>query len=97
MAGIGRPEKFFETLEATGARIVGTKTFGDHHRYSEGELTALKRRAAEAGALLVTTEKDLVRIEAKHRDRIMALPIDAVFATGGELSLMLDRLVQGQA
>ena len=97
MAGIGRPEKFFKTLEAIGARIVATKAFADHHRYSESELQALKRHAADSGALLVTTEKDFVRIDPKHRERITPLPIDAVFADDGQLRLMLDRLVQGQA
>ena len=34
MAGIGRPEKFFQTLQAMGARVVGTRAFPDHHRYT---------------------------------------------------------------
>src|SRR5262249_23770282 len=30
-AGIGRPEKFVETLRALGAEITGTQFFPDHH------------------------------------------------------------------
>ena len=33
-AGIARPEKFFATPRIT-ARLVDTRAFPDHHRYSE--------------------------------------------------------------
>lgn len=97
MAGIGRPDKFFHTLEAMGARIVGTKSFPDHHRYTLLELEAVKRIAANSGALLVTTEKDLVRIDASRRDGILPVPVHAVFADDPNLGIMLDRLAAGRA
>ena len=97
MAGIGRPDKFFHTLEAMGARIVGTKAFPDHHRYTLLELEAVKRIAANSGALLVTTEKDLVRIDANRRDGILSVPVHAVFADDPNLGIMLDRLAAGRA
>src|SRR6185295_12799654 len=55
-AGIGRPDKFFHTLQLIGASVTATRSFSDHHRYSASELTALKATADTAGALLVTTE-----------------------------------------
>jgi tetraacyldisaccharide 4'-kinase len=61
-AGIGRPEKFFASLEACGARIVAHHAFPDHHPYRAAEVAALQRRAASLDALLVTTEKDMVKI-----------------------------------
>lgn len=62
-AGIGRPAKFFATLERIGARVVEARSFDDHHPYSEaeaGELLALSQRH---DAILVTTEKDMMRLE----------------------------------
>ncbi len=97
IAGIGRPEKFFGTLQAMGARIVGHKAFPDHHPYSAQEIEALKQEAANAGALLVTTEKDLVRIAANQRDGIVAVPVHAVFADDPNLGMMLDRLAGARA
>lgn len=97
MAGIGRPEKFFRTLEAMGARLAGTKAFPDHHSYSDEELAAVKRVAADLGALLVTTEKDLVRIHPDGREGILSLPVRAVFADDPNLGIMLDRLAAGRA
>jgi tetraacyldisaccharide 4'-kinase len=61
-AGIGRPEKFFETLRATGAEIVATRRFPDHHPFSAQDVAALRALARRANARLVTTEKDAVRL-----------------------------------
>lgn len=97
MAGIGRPDKFFRTLEALGARIIGTRAFPDHHRYTVLELEAVKRIAAHLGALLVTTDKDFVRIDANRRDGILSVPVHAVFADDPNLGIMLDRLAAGRA
>jgi tetraacyldisaccharide 4'-kinase len=97
MAGIGRPEKFFHTLEAMGARIAGTKAFPDHHRYTVPELDAVRRIAADSGALPVTTEKDFVRIDANRRDGILPVPVHAAFADDPNLGMMLDSLAAGRA
>jgi len=61
-AGIAHPEKFFNTVEATGARITRRVAFADHHVYTEDDAAALLATAKKTGALLVTTEKDLVRL-----------------------------------
>jgi tetraacyldisaccharide 4'-kinase len=97
MAGIGRPEKFFRMLEALGARVIGTRAFPDHHRYTLLEIEAVKRIAANAGALLVTTEKDFVRIEPNRREGMLAVPVHAVFADNPGLDTLLDRLARPRA
>jgi len=61
-AGIGRPEKFFDTLRACGALVEATHAFPDHHRYTPGELAALRQEAEARGFQAVTTEKDFARI-----------------------------------
>ena len=63
-AGIGRPEKFFASLRATGARVVETRSFPDHHPYRADELRDLRAAALRIEAQLVTTEKDFVRLPA---------------------------------
>jgi tetraacyldisaccharide 4'-kinase len=97
MAGIGRPEKFFHTLQAMGARVVGTRAFPDHHRYTLLEIEAVKQIAANAGALLVTTEKDYVRIEPNRREGILCVPVHAVFADDPNLGILLDKLADPRA
>lgn len=62
-AGIGHPEKFFATLAALGADVAETRSFPDHHRYSVREAQSLVSDANARGLTLVTTEKDLVRMQ----------------------------------
>ena len=85
-AGIARPEKFFMTLQMNGARIEGRRAFPDHHCFTEKEAAALLKAAQEQKCMLVTTEKDWVRLpddrenpigELKFRSR--PLPIALQF------------------
>lgn len=93
-AGIGRPAKFFHTLDELGARIVAQHRFPDHHRYTEAELTALARTADAAGALLVTTEKDAVRLTATWRARVTVLPITVAWQDKAALDKVLERPIR---
>jgi tetraacyldisaccharide 4'-kinase len=90
-AGIGRPQKFFDTLTDLGARIVGAKGFPDHHPYRVGDLEALGKLADREGASLVTTEKDAVRLPAGVR--VAVLRVDLAFDDPAALRHQLaDRL-----
>jgi tetraacyldisaccharide 4'-kinase len=85
-AGIARPEKFFATLRNYGARLVDTRPFPDHHRYHERDARRLLEAAKEKNAMLVTTEKDFVRLpdddedsalgELKHRCRPFSIAVE---------------------
>jgi tetraacyldisaccharide 4'-kinase len=90
-AGIGRPEKFFETLEQAGARIVARHAFPDHHPFSEAELVRLREEAQARGARLVTTQKDAMRLDAVWRERVTALPVRLAFDDDGALDALLTR------
>jgi tetraacyldisaccharide 4'-kinase len=62
-AGIGRPEKFFATLAGIGAQLVGSRAFPDHHVFQRDEIAGLQRAARDSDAWLVTTEKDMARLQ----------------------------------
>jgi tetraacyldisaccharide 4'-kinase len=79
-AGIGRPEKFFTTLLALGAELVGTRSFPDHHPYRAGEIDRLLRAAERAEARLVTTAKDIVRVPPQMRGTIEVLEVEIRWA-----------------
>ena len=72
-AGIGRPDKFFDALDAIGLQLVARHGFADHHRYSAATLDRLAATARQAGARLVTTPKDAVRLPSGFRERVVAL------------------------
>jgi tetraacyldisaccharide 4'-kinase len=61
-AGIGDPEKFFTTLAEAGVAVADRSSFADHHRYTAKEAQALLARAQAQNLMLITTEKDHVRL-----------------------------------
>jgi tetraacyldisaccharide 4'-kinase len=88
-AGIGRPEKFIASLEAAGAHVIGSCFFADHHPYTEDEILELKAVAGDA--MLVTTEKDFVRLSIASREGIKILKVAATFDDPAALARLLDR------
>jgi tetraacyldisaccharide 4'-kinase len=96
-AGIGRPEKFFETLATTGATIVERIAFPDHHPFSEAEIAGLIARAKSASARLITTAKDHVRLRAGARAAIEILPVAACFEPRERFgSFLMERLASAR-
>jgi tetraacyldisaccharide 4'-kinase len=74
-AGIGRPGKFFATLEALGAHVIVARSYADHHLYSSTQLDALLTEAAGLGLTPVTTQKDFVRLPRVEVQKVTALPV----------------------
>ena len=93
-AGIGRPEKFVASLEESGAEVLGSCFFDDHHPYTEDEITQLRMIAGEAQ--LVTTEKDFVRLSVSQREGIRLLKAAALFDDPATLDGLLDRALSGR-
>lgn len=90
-AGIGRPEKFIASLEAEGVEVAGSCFFDDHHPYTEDEIMQLKAIAGDT--MLVTTEKDFVRLSVAQREGIRAVKAVSVFDDAAALEALLDRAV----
>lgn len=84
-SGIANPARFFDLAERLGASLVGRRAFADHHAFSDRDARALLSEAETTGAVLLTTEKDYVRLsgaegvlgELAHASR--TLPIRLVF------------------
>lgn len=92
-AGLARPEKFFDTLEAVGADLTETVPYPDHHPYSEDDLAWLVQLAEERQAQLITTEKDAARLSPEWRARVAVLPVAARFADEAALDALLAPIV----
>ncbi|MEM0899800.1 MAG: tetraacyldisaccharide 4'-kinase [Pseudomonadota bacterium] len=84
-AGIGDPQKFFDTLSTYGCWLSHAVPFGDHHMFTPADAQKLLTLADSEGLELVTTEKDHVRLiydqgplgELKKRSHV--LPVSLVF------------------
>jgi len=92
-AGIGRPAKFFATLEALGCQLVARRDFADHHAYGADEIMQLVEEAAALEAAPVTTEKDLVRFPPEARRMVRALRVRLAFEDPAALERLLGPLV----
>ena len=82
-AGIGNPDKFFATLSESGITIAERVGFDDHHRFTAAQARDLLARTRAANLMLVTTEKDLMRLGgdpqlAELASHASALPVRLV-------------------
>jgi tetraacyldisaccharide 4'-kinase len=95
-AGIGRPEKFWKSLEQAGARIGTTRAFPDHHAYTQKEIRGLLGYAASKALLPVTTEKDWVRLDSRlneeEKSAIAVLPVRLAWADETQLRGLVARI-----
>jgi tetraacyldisaccharide 4'-kinase len=94
-SGIARPDRFEDDLRSLGVRLAGTRRFADHHPYNPRDLEEIAAAARAAGAeVLVTTEKDLVRLPAPPpaSPSLFALAIAVTFPDDAFTGFLLDRL-----
>ncbi len=88
-AGIGKPWKFERALKAAGGQVAVFTAFPDHAPYDGAGLAVLAAGARAAGASLVTTEKDWIRLPADWRGKVVAWPVRARFEDEAALERLL--------
>lgn len=71
LAGIGRPERFFQTLHQLGLQPLRETAFPDHHPFQAADV------ALSGADVLVVTEKDAIKLAAFAPDETWVLPVDA--------------------
>lgn len=94
-AGIARPEDFFAALHARGVRLAGSWALADHQDYTPD---LLKRLVDECdnGRLLLTTEKDAVKLRAAgFAARCLRVPLELDFDNDQPLERALDDVLAG--
>lgn len=90
-AGIADPEAFFSDLRSKGLTLSETLAFSDHVTYNRAEMARIK---AAAGEVLLTTEKDAVKLRADaFAVPCYAVPLALTFDRPELLTAHLDRLL----
>lgn len=72
-AGIGNPDRFFNTLKNLGLNLTKTYAFSDHHAFKLNELIDLTTHQQN----LIMTEKDSVKCISFAQNNWWYLPIEA--------------------
>lgn len=77
VSGLADPSNFYAMLHELEADLVGVLEYPDHHAYTAADWQAIVAAAREAD-LIVTTEKDLVKLERFPfaRDSLYALRLE---------------------
>jgi tetraacyldisaccharide 4'-kinase len=106
-SGIGNHVEFLETVSGMGIEILGDIRFADHYWYRETDIDEiLARFNASKAAVLLTTEKDLVRLDTEQAlgarlRRSAALGVVCISANivsgATEFDTMLDRVLERRA
>lgn len=97
LAGIANPSRFTALVEGLCGEIVRRFEFADHHTLTEREAAAVLAAAKAAGARIVTTEKDFVRLSGEKgavgelAASAIAIPIKLTLDEAG--STRLDALI----
>ena len=93
-AGIAYPEKFFESLKKQGAKIVKEITYPDHHIFDENDLLNLAEIANITQSILVSTQKDFVRIPKSYRSLVNTLEGEIVFDNEDLVKEILSNVIE---
>ncbi len=93
-AGIAYPEKFFQSLDEEGAKILRKITFPDHHIYTENDLLSLAEIANKTKSILVSTKKDYVRVPKSFRSLVNTLEGEIVFDDEDFLVEILSNVIE---
>jgi tetraacyldisaccharide 4'-kinase len=74
-SGIGRAGELAEAATAAGLCVRGAREFPDHHAFTKGEWADVVRQAQAAGARVLVTAKDAVRLSPEARREVLVLEI----------------------
>jgi tetraacyldisaccharide 4'-kinase len=89
VSGLANASGFYRMLRELDADLVGVLEYPDHHVYTTADWQSIVA-AGRGGAVLVTTEKDLVKLERFpfERDSLYALRLEVVMDPNDETHLV---------
>jgi tetraacyldisaccharide 4'-kinase len=95
VSGVASPKSFYELLKSQGAEIIDTYQFPDHHFYTDEELAPIMAQAEKEGAIIMTTEKDIVKLRRVNDSaNIYYVEISVNFLSGeGQIKELVNQVI----
>lgn len=89
LSGLADPSGFYRMLRELDAELVGVLEYPDHHHYTSADWQTIVTAARNAD-LVVTTEKDLVKLDRFpfERDSLCALRLEVQMEAEDEAALL---------
>jgi len=85
LTAIASPESFYGMLKGYGAEIIEKVVYPDHHFFSHNDVNEILIKTVREDAIVVTSEKDMVKIRKVTKDeRIACVNIEIKFLSGQE-------------
>jgi tetraacyldisaccharide 4'-kinase len=96
ISGLADPSAFYAMLRDLDADLVGIFEYPDHHAYTNADWQAIVNAMRDTDNIVVTTEKDLVKLERFPfpRDSLYALRLEVTMDAADERAL--DELILGR-
>jgi tetraacyldisaccharide 4'-kinase len=94
VTAIAKPEPFYRIIHDWEGEIIDVLEFADHHRYSSQDWQRINRAAREAD-LIITTEKDILKLICFPfgREKLLALRVTMAVENGETLiQAIVDRI-----
>jgi tetraacyldisaccharide 4'-kinase len=78
LAGVAKPKPFFQYLQSKNEDVL---VYPDHHHFTDNDIEIVKNKADNR--LIITTEKDYVRLKKHNLKALFYLPIKSSFISNG--------------
>lgn len=97
VSGIADPSSFYRMIHEWDGDIVDTMEFPDHYRYSARDWQRISRAARDVD-LIVTTEKDILKLVRFPfaREKLFALRVEMVVESGAALVGAVEAIIRSK-
>jgi tetraacyldisaccharide 4'-kinase len=86
ITALAGPSSFYEMLQRQGVIITKKYNFPDHYSYKEEDILSIINYASAADEMMITTEKDIVKIrKLRGAEKIFYVAIEVAFSNGENL------------
>ena len=92
-SGIGNPSDFREILFENKFDVAKEMIFPDHYEYGHKDFEKIINNAKKANLIILTTEKDYMKVPERFRKEIKFLLIDLVIQNESELVKLLKKII----